>query len=308
MGYRSGVRDITEREQAEESLRKANELQRVEADVLATQEKLLKEQRRGKRRLQKLNRELGRRNRELQDFVQVVSHDLRAPLVNIRGFGDLLASACDRARTAIAGSQDEASLRAELLPLLGEEIPESLGFIRVGSSKMDSLLTGLLNISRIGIAALNIEQLDMNQLVAEIFKSLAFSIEKAGASVQIDALPPCRGDAIQLGQVFSNLLDNALKHLDASRTGVIRVSAHKRRKDVVYCVEDNGIGIEAKQQEAVFGLFHRIHPDRGDGLGLGLAIVRRAIDRQDGKVWLESTPNQGSKFFVSLPSGLGLSP
>jgi signal transduction histidine kinase len=285
---RAAVVDVTERK-------------RVEAEVEAAQEKLSVEQRRGQRRLHKLNRELERRNRELQDFVQVASHDLRAPLVNIRGFGDMLASACDRARAAVAGIQDEESLRAKLLPLLDEEIPESLGYIRAGSSKMDALLTGLLNVSRIGSAALTIEQLDMNQMVAEIVKSMEFSVEQAGAGVQVDALPPCRGDATQLGQVFSNLLDNALKYLDPSRPGVIRVSADQKRNEVVYCVEDNGIGIDAEHQDAIFGLFYRLNPDRGGGQGLGLTIVRRSLDRQGGKIWLESTLNQGSKFFVSLP-------
>jgi PAS domain S-box-containing protein len=285
---RAAVVDITERK-------------RAEAVVQAAQENLSMEQRRGQRRLHKLNRELERRNRELQDFVQVASHDLRAPLVNIRGFSDMLASACDRARTAVAGIQDEESLRAELLALLDQEIPESLGYIRAGSSKMDALLAGLLNVSRIGSAALTIEQLDMNQMVAEIVKSMEFSVEQAGAGVQVDALPPCRGDATQLGQVFSNLLDNALKYLDPSRPGVIRVSAHQKRNEVVYCVEDNGIGIDAEHQDVIFGLFYRLNPDRGAGQGLGLTIVRRSLDRQGGKIWLESTPNQGSKFFVSLP-------
>jgi len=285
---RAAVVDVTERK-------------RVEAEVEAAQEKLSVEQRRGQRRLHKLNRELERRNRELQDFVQVASHDLRAPLVNIRGFGDTLASACDRARTAVARIQDAAPLRAELLPLLDQEIPESLGYIRAGSSKMDALLAGLLNVSRIGSAALTIEQLDMNQMLAEIVKSMEFSLEQAGAGVQVDALPPCRGDATQLGQVFSNLLDNALKYLDPSRPGVIRVSAHQKRNEVVYCVEDNGIGIDAEHQDAIFGLFYRLNPDRGGGQGLGLTIVRRSLDRQGGKIWLESTPNRGSKFFVSLP-------
>jgi PAS domain S-box-containing protein len=285
---RAAVVDVTERK-------------RAEAEVEAAQDKLLAEQRRGQRRLEKLNRELECRNRELQDFVQVASHDLRAPLVNIRGFGDMLASACDRARAAVAGIQDEESLRAKLLPLLDEEIPESLGYIRAGSSKMDALLAGLLNVSRIGSAALTIEQLDMNQMVAEIVKSMEFSVEQAGAGVQVDALPPCRGDATQLGQVFSNLLDNALKYLDPSRPGVIRVSALQKRNEVVYCVEDNGIGIDAEHQDAIFGLFYRLNPDRGGGQGLGLTIVRRSLDRQGGKIWLESTLNQGSKFFVSLP-------
>jgi PAS domain S-box-containing protein len=275
---------------------------RAEALVQVAQEKLLAEQRRGQSRLQKLNRELERRNRELQDFVQVASHDLRAPLVNIRGFGDMLASACERARTAVARIQYAEPLRTELLPLLEAEIPESLGYIRAGSSKMDALLMGLLNVSRIGSAALTIEQLDMNQMLAEIVASMEFSVEKVGATVQLNALPPCRGDATQIGQVFANLLDNALKYLDPSRPGVIRVSAHQRRSEVVYCVEDNGIGIDAEDYDTIFRLFCRLNPDRRGGQGLGLTIVRRVLDRQGGKIWLESMPNQGSKFFVSLPS------
>jgi signal transduction histidine kinase len=167
---------------------------------------------------------------------------------------------------------------------------------------MDTLLTGLLNVSRIGGAALTIEQLDLNQIVAEIVKSMEFSVEQAGATVQVDALPPCRGDATQVRQIFSNLLDNALKYLDPTNPGVIRVSGHRMRNESVYCVEDNGIGIVVEHQDAIFGLFQRLNPERCSGIGLGLTIVRRTLDRQGGKIWLESRPNQGSKFFFSLPA------
>ena len=88
-------------------------------------------------------------------------------------------------------------------------------------------------------------------------------------------MPPCLGDATQVGRVFSNLLDNALKYLDPGRPGVIRVSGHQKRNEVVYCVEDNGIGIAAEHRDVIFRLFYRLAPDRGDGQGLGLTIVRR---------------------------------
>jgi PAS domain S-box-containing protein len=286
---RAAIVDITKRK-------------RAEAEVQAAQENLAAEQRRGQRRLKAVIRELEHRNRDLQDFVNAVSHDLRAPLINIRGFGDILASACERARAAVAGTQDAESLRAELRPLFDEEIPESLDYICTSSSKMDTLIAGLLNVSRIGGAALTIERLDLNQMVAGIVKSMEFSVEQAGAMVAVDALPPCRGDATQVGQIFSNLLDNALKHLDPTRPGVIRVSVHQQRNETVYCVEDNGIGILLEHQDAIFGLFHRLNPDRDSGLGLGLAIVRRILDRHGGRIWLESSPNRGSKFFFSLPA------
>jgi PAS domain S-box-containing protein len=284
------ISDITERKTAE-------------AEAQAAHQKLLAQQRREQQRVEKANRELERRNRELQDFVHVASHDLRAPLVNIRGFTDALASFCRRARTAIATIEDEESLRAELIPLLDEEIPDSLAYIHTNSTKMDALLTGLLNLSRIGRAALAIERLDLNRLLAEIVQSMKFSAEQAGATIEVGTLTACRGDRTQVGQVFSNLLDNALKHLDPTRPGVIRVSAQKKGSQVVYCMEDNGVGIDAEDQEAIYRLFHRLDPERGTGHGLGLTIVRRVLDRHGGEIWLESVPNQGSKFFVSLPAG-----
>lgn len=274
---------------------------RAEAEAQAAQEKLLAQQRREQQRVEKANRELERRNRDLQDLVHVASHDLRAPLVNIRGFVDVLTSSCQRAQTALATIQDEQSLRAELVPLLDEEIPDSLAYIRTNSTKMNTLLTGLLSLSRIGIAALTIELLDLNQMMAEIVHSLEFSVRQAGATIHVDALPSCLGDKTQIGQVFSNLLDNALKYLEPDRPGIIRISARKEAGQVVYCVEDNGIGIDSGHQETVFKPFHRLESDQGDGLGLGLTIVRRIVGRRGGRIWVESAPNEGSRFYVSLP-------
>ena len=286
--FRIVVSDIDARKQAE-------------AAIQAAQEALLEQQRSAQRTLENINRELNARNRELHDFVQVATHDLRAPLVNIQGFGDLLASACNRARAAIAGIPDMDSLRSELLPLLDGEIAESLEYIRGSSRKMDALLTGLLKMTQMGKAALKIEQLNMNQMLAEIVRSMQFTVERAGVALQVDTLPPCRGDATQINQVFSNLVDNALKYLDPGRPGVIHILGGQKRTEVVYCVEDNGIGIDPGHHEVIFKPFQRLSPDQGSGQGLGLTIVRRVLDRQGGKIWLESTLRQGSKFFVSLP-------
>ncbi|MEI8372104.1 MAG: ATP-binding protein [Planctomycetota bacterium] len=277
-----------------------SEHKRAEDDVKAAQDALLVQQRREQQRLKKLNRELNSRNRDLNDFVLVATHDLRAPLVNIQGFIDTLASDCNQARAAVANIPNAKTLQGMLLPLLDGDILESVGYIRDNSRKMDTLLTGLLKISRIGKAALSIQKLDMNPMLAEIVLAKQFSIEQAGATVQVEDLPACRGDAIQINQIFSNLLDNALKYLDPSRPGVIRVSGGKRRKGVVYCVEDNGVGIGQENHALIFKAFHRLSPLEGIGQGLGLTIVRRILDQQHGKIWLESTPGQGSKFFVSL--------
>jgi signal transduction histidine kinase len=167
---------------------------------------------------------------------------------------------------------------------------------------MNALLTGLLEISRCGSAALSFEQLEMNAMISDIVDSMKFSFQQARATIEVEPLPSCRGDKTYVSQVFSNLLDNALKFLDPNRLGIIRISGWQEENRVVFCVEDNGIGMDANSQESIFKLFHRVDPDQRDGLGLGLTLVRRILDRQDGKVWLESVVNEGTKFYVSLPS------
>ncbi|MFV1967420.1 MAG: ATP-binding protein [Pirellulaceae bacterium] len=252
--------------------------------------------------LQRSNRELERSNRDLQDFAYVVSHDLRAPLVNIQGFSKELALSCERLRSVLAKKPASDVERGELSVLLDEEIPEALEFITTSSTRMDSLLSGVLQFSRVARAAQTIRQLDMNHMLSEIVPSLRCAIEQAGAAVRVDTLPPCRGDEIQINQVFTNLLDNALKYLDPVRPGAIRVSGEERSRKVVYRIEDNGVGIPAEHQDAIYELFHRLDVHRGTGEGVGLTIIRRILDRHGGNIWVESEPGKGSRFFVSLPN------
>lgn len=108
---------------------------------------------------------------------------------------------------------------------------------------------------------------------------------------------------MQINQVFSNMLNNALKYLDPNRLGVIRVCGREEPDRVVYSIEDNGIGIAAEHRDSIYRIFHRLDPQRGTGEGLGLTIVQRVLERHRGKMWVESEVNEGSKFYVSLPKG-----
>ena len=250
--------------------------------------------------LKQMNIELNSKNKDLEQILYVASHDLRSPLVNVQGFSKELG----RDFTAVMKVLEEAEIPAEakgqIATLLKEEIPLSLNFILNSVSKMDLLLSGLLRISRLGRAALSINTLEMNKILTQVLSDHEFLVKKNGVKIEIGNLPNCRGDQVQVDQIFANLIGNALKFGDQNRPTVITITGREEENMVVYCVEDNGIGIASAYQEKIFEIFHKLTPT-SEGQGLGLNIVRKILDRLGGKVWVESEPGKYCKFFVSLP-------
>lgn len=242
--------------------------------------------------------ELKYKNRELEQIIYVTSHDLRSPLVNITGFGKELNYAFKQVSSILKDVNIPTSLNEKLVPALEEDIPEALEYIHKSTLKMDSLLSGLLRISRMGRAKLNISRLDMNELMSEVAGSFEYQIKSAGITLEIGDLPSCSGDPSQINQVFSNLLDNAIKYLDPNRKGIIKISGTKQQ---IFCVDDNGIGIAKEHNDKIYDIFHRLNPKNTSGEGLGLSIVRKVLEKHGGKIWVESKPGKGSKFFVLLP-------
>ncbi|MHC4528309.1 MAG: PAS domain S-box protein, partial [Planctomycetota bacterium] len=250
----------------------------------------------------RLYQQLQAKNKELEALLYAASHDLRSPLVNIQGFSNELSRYCDLIHSALDAKIITENLDEKVTTALHSQIPEAIRFISTSADKMDSLLSGLLRLSRLGTAVMNVQTLDMNTVMANVLGSIEYQIKAAGAKVELQRLLPCLGDASQLNQVFSNLLDNALNYLDEARPGLIRIYASSEPGQTTYCVHDNGIGIDPQHQDKIFEIFHRLEPDKAKGEGLGLTIVRRILDRHNGKIWLQSEPGRGSCFFVALPS------
>ncbi len=248
-------------------------------------------------RLKLLAEELAAKNKELETIVYVVSHDLRSPLLNVQGFGHALTRACSELKAKLGDSPDPVLQR-----LFKTEIPRALGFIEAGVAKMDALLSGFLRFSRLGRVALQIQPLAMHKLVHGAVQVLKFQTEQAEATIEVGALPDCLGDPTLVGQVFSNLLDNALKYRHPTRPCHISVQGHVAKGESIYTIRDNGIGIASEHQPKVFDLFHRLDPRKTQGEGLGLTIAQRILERQHGRIWLESHPGEGTTFFVTLPS------
>ncbi|MFI5337579.1 MAG: ATP-binding protein [Opitutales bacterium] len=252
--------------------------------------------------LQRLAGDLAEKNKELETIVYTVSHDLRSPLVNVQGFSRQLVKACDKIQAAAAGARDGLVPAADLEQPVNQAIPQALRFISAGVTKMEMLLAGLLRYSRLGRVTLMIQPLDLDALLTGVVAAAKFQIDEAHAEVVVEPLPPCLGDREQTSQVFANLLDNALKYRDPARPLHVTIRGRVEGGTAVYAVADNGLGIAPEHQAKAFEIFHRLEPEMSLGEGLGLTIAQRVLERQQGKIWVESGAGAGSTFFVSLPA------
>lgn len=242
------------------------------------------------------------KNKELQDVVYTASHDLKSPLVNLTGFSGCLVMSCEYLVKHLE-SIDDASSQEKIKDVIQNEIPESLGYITSSVEKMKSLIDGLLRISRIGTVDIDIADIDMDELLGQVRGAMEFQLQENITHFDVGDLPRCRGDIELVNQVFTNLIDNALKYREPTRETVIEVSGKVEVGKVVYCVKDNGRGVAENHQSKVFEIFHRLNPEEDViGEGLGLTIVTRIVDRLGGRIWLESEAGVGCSFFVTLPN------
>lgn len=241
---------------------------------------------------------------DMETLMHVISHDLRAPIVTIQGFCQELTMACDRLKTLFEEEAMSETTRDHVNPLVMQEIPEAVRFIRAGADSVNSVTSGILRFIRLGQIDIQWARLDMNKLMTGIVSSMEFQLKQKGVVLHIGDLPDCMGDEVLVTQVFANLIDNAQKYLDPSRPGEITISGKTENTLSAYSISDNGIGIPLEQYTRVFQVFHRLNPQHGKGEGLGLAIVQRIIDRHQGKIEVESVLGKGTTFHVQFPGAI----
>lgn len=241
------------------------------------------------------------KNKELESYLYVTSHDLRSPLVNIQGFNKRVEKQIEKVKDIIEKNSFEITVKDQIMQSLSEKIPNSLDFIQTNVKKMDRLINGLLEISRTGRMQMNIEKINMNLLIDRIFKAISYQIDNIGGALEHEELLHCWGDEDLLNQLFSNLIDNAIKYRNPEKKLKLQIVSFPRDGMVVYKVSDNGLGVDHHNQKKIWDVFYRVNPNYANGEGIGLNLVSKIVEKHYGEIWMQSEIGEGCTFYIKLP-------
>lgn len=232
--------------------------------------------------LEQRNEDLVAANEDLEAFGHSISHDLRMPLRHIHAYISMLEdSACEK---------------------LNAEERRQINVVRDAARRMGQLIDDLLAFSRIGRTAISSAQIDHEQLVHQVISEMQTDLHDRDISWEVTSLPPVTGDANLLRQVWANLLANAVKYSRPRDRARIQIGAVVQDKEIIFNVSDNGVGFNPAYAERLFGVFQRLHSDTEfEGTGVGLANVRRIVQRHGGRTWADARLNEGATFYFSLP-------
>lgn len=286
------VRDAGDRKKYEDALLRLN--QELEERVRARTAELAER-----------NLQLTQKTEENEAFVYSVSHDLRSPLVNLEGFSEELHAAARDLERLLADERTPPDLRRQAGELFETGVREPVGFIRTAVGRLGRIIDALLRLSRAGRVMYQPQVLDVAAVARRVVDSLHRTIGERKAEVVLAELPPAWGDPLAAEQVLANLIGNALNYIDPARPVRVEVgslpSGGEPAEVRTYFVRDNGVGIPAAYQAKLFQALQRLHPDKAPGEGIGLAIVRRVLERLGGTVRVESEVGRGTTFYFTLP-------
>lgn len=263
-------------------------VQRVETELEnlnAVNERLEMRVARRTRELEERARALERSNKELQQFAAVAAHDLQEPLRMVSSYLQLL----------------ERRYRGEL----DDEAREYIDYAVGGSNRMKGLIDDLLMFAQVGASGRPLTPMSLQKAYEEAVDNLGPYLQEEGAKVANGTLPRVMGDHHEIVQLFQNLIQNGVKYQAPGRTPQVHVSAEEADHTVTVRVQDNGIGIDPKYHERVFGLFQRLHSrNEYPGTGIGLAVCKKTVERHGGRIWIESDGRTGTAFLFTLPAAL----
>ncbi len=254
-------------------------------------------------------RSITEKERENELFIYSVSHDLRSPLVNLQGFSQELGHASGDLRGLFEDPSVPGPIRERGLRVLGREVADSIHFIQTAVSRLSLIIDALLRLSRAGRVEYRLQPVDVDATVRRVVESLGSTIAGRGAKVTARPMPRAWGDPTAVEQVFANLVGNAVNYLDPDRPGEVEVGAlggigedpSNGAGHLTYYVRDNGLGIPESGMSKLFLAFQRFHDGRARGEGIGLALVRKIVERHGGKIRAESAQGVGTTFYVELP-------
>jgi signal transduction histidine kinase len=276
------IQDITERKQAENALNDARN--RLE------------------QRVRERTADLKSANIELSTFTYIVSHDLRSPLVNLKGFAAELRSSVDIIDGGIKpvlSHLEEPQVR-KLTQAIQVDIPEALSYIDSAVGRMDHLTSAVLKLSRLGRRELNFEKLNMTELVQALLNSMAHQIKQAQVKATVGELPPLVADRLSMEQIMGNILSNAVLYLDPARPGEVAITGEVNGDETIFHIKDNGRGITDEDKHKIFEPFRRAGKQDVAGEGMGLAYVQTLVRRHGGRIWYESSLDQGTTFSFTI--------
>jgi signal transduction histidine kinase len=278
------------------------------AETAAAEQEARDELERRNKELAEVNEELAQKTQENELFIYSVSHDLRSPLVNLQGFSKELTRACADLGHVLEADGIPPQLRSSVAMLTEREIPESVHFIKTAVTRASLIIDALLRLSRAGRVEYRWQDVPVPTVVSNVLDAMQSAIKEKQAEVVVKPLGEAWGDPVAVEQIFANLIGNAVNYLDPKRPGRIEIGMqepadqNEPAEARTFYVKDNGLGIPPAGLAKVFVAFQRLHGRVAQGEGIGLALVRRIVDRHHGDIWVESTEGEGTTFFVRLPA------